>query len=320
VKRLLSLAAGLLFAAAAHAGQIACNGSTLSFAPAQPWPYDTLVAEARIVAPNAGGVFVDSLPRAVGGRVTVEGDRIVVDIYGSDSGLPLSVPLLRTFTVVAVNEPVTLAVGPLAPGRYDLTLRVHNMDELGRDTPCFERLAFPPTATIRAAVGPVEMIHAVEYFSAALDHYFVTADAREIADLDGGRHAGWQRTGGTFTVFAAGKSGGTGAPVCRFYGLPSAGLDSHFYTANADECAEIEAKYPGAWQLETANAFEVWLPDAVAPHCDPGSSPILRLWNQRVDSNHRFTIDGNVLAQMLLRGYVMEGLGAPTPVSMCAPR
>lgn len=318
--RMLSLAAGLLLASAAHAGQIACNGSALTFAPAQAWPYDSIVTEARLMAPNAGGTWVDSLPAAVGGRATVEGDRIVVDIYGSDHGLPLAIPLLRTFSKAAVNEPVTIAVGPLPPGRYDLTLRVHNLDELGRDTPCFERFAFPRTVNIRAATGPVEMIPAVEYFNAALDHYFVTVDVREIADLDSGKHAGWQRTGGSFTVFAAGKSGGAGTPVCRFYGLPSAGLDSHFYTANAAECAEIGTKYRGAWQLETTNAFEVWLPDAAAPYCDPGSPPILRLWNQRADSNHRFTTDGNVVAQMLLRGYVMEGVGAPSPVSMCAPR
>jgi hypothetical protein len=44
---------------------------------------------------------------------------------------------------------------------------------------------------------------------------------------------------------------------------------------------------------------------------------VYRLWNQRFDSNHRFTIDPVVKAQMVGRGYFAEGYG-PDAVSMCA--
>lgn len=314
------LAACAACATAAQAGSLSCTATTLTYEPAQPFPYDSIVARVQLTAPSAGGQWLDSLPAMVGGRATVTGGRIVVDIYGGDVVLPLAIPVLRTFSPAARSEPATLTVGPLAPGRYDLSLRVHNLDAIGVDTPCFERPAQPQTVSVRAREGPVEVIEAVEYYNKDLDHYFVTAAVAEITDLDSGRHRGWQRTGGTFAVFAAGKSGGAGTPVCRFYGLPSAGLDSHFYTADAEECAQIETRFNGAWQLETTNAFEIVLPNAAAPYCDSGTRPILRFWNQRTDSNHRFTTDQTVLPGMLQLGYVIEGLGVPTPVSMCSPR
>ena len=42
----------------------------------------------------------------------------------------------------------------------------------------------------------------VEYRHAVLDHYFLTADTAEIAMLDGGSLAGWQRTGQGIDVAA----------------------------------------------------------------------------------------------------------------------
>ena len=41
---------------------------------------------------------------------------------------------------------------------------------------------------------------AVEFYDGARDHYFMTADAREIADLDDAVHPGWVRTGQSFIV------------------------------------------------------------------------------------------------------------------------
>ena len=46
--------------------------------------------------------------------------------------------------------------------------------------------------------------------------------------------------------------------MCRFYGLPSAGLDSHFYTANAAECAQIPAKFVGMELTDEAHWGEVF--------------------------------------------------------------
>jgi hypothetical protein len=312
----------LAFCTLAHAGSLSCLTGGVSYVPAQPWPFDSIVVSAWAVRPCTGGkapLCYDALPARIGATVQVAAGTIEVDVYGSDGALPAGVPLLATPAAGAYDEFLELPVAAIAPGKYGFRHRVHNVDALGATTTCELFNVYPRTVNVRGVDGPVERRTAVEYYHAALDHYFVTAEPAEIADLDAGVHAGWARTGGTFAVFSPGKSGGTGVPVCRFYGLPGAGLDSHFYTANAAECAEIPVKYKGTWQLESANAFEVWLPEDVAPYCDLGTRSIARLWNQRTDSNHRFTTDGNVLSAMSQRGYVMEGVGWPSPVSMCSP-
>ena len=74
--------------------------------------------------------------------------------------------------------------------------------------------------------GPPTAV-AIEYYNAALDHYFVTHIAGEIAILDAGVHdPGWARTAQSFRVFTAAGSGTS--PVCRYY-IPPAKGDSHFY-------------------------------------------------------------------------------------------
>jgi hypothetical protein len=157
---------------------------------------------------------------------------------------------------------------------------------------------------------------AVEFYDAGNDHYFMTPDAKEIDDLDSGVHAGWARTGYSFPV---GTQNATVAePVCRFYGLPSAGLDSHFYSANAGECQDVETRFANAWLLESMSVFAVDLPDTLSGECPPHTISVYRLWNGRKDSNHRYTTNASVRQAMIARGYVPEGYG-PQGVAMCAP-
>ena len=59
-------------------------------------------------------------------------------------------------------------------------------------------------------------------------------------------------------------------PVCRFYGLPSAGLDSHFYSASPAECFEVDERFGAEWQIESDNVFQVDLPDTVTGVCAGG--------------------------------------------------
>ena len=163
-------------------------------------------------------------------------------------------------------------------------------------------------------------LEAIEYYNAALDHYFVTSFADEIAKLDAGALAGWQRTGQHFTVFDPATPIAGASPVCRFYGVPAAGLDSHFYSASPDECAAVLARFAGAWIEETDNAFGIYLPDTVTGQCPAGSVPVYRAWNGRTDSNHRFTTDPATLEAMVAKGYIAEGYGpASMPVAMCSP-
>jgi hypothetical protein len=164
------------------------------------------------------------------------------------------------------------------------------------------------------------IVSAVEYYDAELDHYFVTALPVEIAALDGGQFPGWIRTGLSFNVYAAGSAVPGSSPVCRFYGSPAAGLDSHFYSASPVECQEVQQRFPGAWLLESLDVFEVFLPNTTTGQCPDGSIPIYRAWNGRADSNHRYTTDLGVMQAMLAKGYIAEGYGpSPVPTAMCSP-
>ncbi len=153
---------------------------------------------------------------------------------------------------------------------------------------------------------------AVEYYHPGLGHYFVTASPGEMAFVEsGGAGAGWKATGGRFGVYAAASDAPGLTPVCRFYGTPGVGPNSHFYTADPDECAFVKT-LPG-WSYEGI-AFHVPLPSAGA--CAAGTTPVHRTYNNgasRNDSNHRFTVDATVQARMVAAGHRDEG------VVMCAP-
>lgn len=160
---------------------------------------------------------------------------------------------------------------------------------------------------------------AVEFYNDLLDQYFVTADTDEIAGLDRSPDRGWRWAGSGFHVDPLGADATGTVPVCRFYGRPDAGLDSHVLSANADECAQLEAAAAEAWILESREAFRVELPDTGTGACAIGHAPVYRLWNGRRDSGHHLTIDRNLRDRLLARGYVAEGWG-PDGVAMCAAR
>ena len=159
---------------------------------------------------------------------------------------------------------------------------------------------------------------AVEYYDRALDHYFITASAQEISDLDSGVHGGWERTGLRFLAYQT-QAPGTN-PVCRFYRTPGYG-DSHFYSASPDECQAVIAHpetYPG-WTYESGNVFYIALPDPASGSCAGGTQPVWRFFNQRT-TNHRYTTDHSVRDDMRAdpATWVPEGYG-PDSVIMCAP-
>jgi uncharacterized delta-60 repeat protein len=170
---------------------------------------------------------------------------------------------------------------------------------------------------------------AIEFYNAALDHYFMSMNPQEVADLDLGVHAGWMRTGQSFPVYGslatatAAAAGVANYPVCRFYIPPQHG-DSHFFSVDPVECAAAIAKSRtdpnfSGYVEETASAFFLGVPNTLTGACPAGTMPVYRLWNQRFDSNHRYTADPAIKAQMIARGYVAEGSG-PDSVAMCAPQ
>jgi hypothetical protein len=171
-----------------------------------------------------------------------------------------------------------------------------------------------------AAVPAAQTTDVVEFYNKDLDHYFMTADANEIKDLDTGVHAGWARTGFAFKAIKAGEQVPGSTAICRFYGKPEAKLDSHFYSASMAECDAVKAKFPDAWLLESTEVFRAFPVDVNTGKCVADSEAVFRLWNKRSDVNHRYTTQLTVYQDMVAKGYVAEGNGNPQrPVIFCMP-
>ena len=151
---------------------------------------------------------------------------------------------------------------------------------------------------------------AVEYLNAALGHYFITAFPEEAASLDAGALGGaWARTGFAFPV--APPADTSAVDVCRLFGTPNVGPNTHFYTGNAAECASLRAN--PLWMFE-AMAFRIRMP--VNDACPAPLRPVYRLYNNPptlAAVNHRFTADGATYAAMRAMGWIGEG------VAFCAP-
>ena len=205
--------------------------------------------------------------------------------------------------MTAANNPaqITVAAGidPSQMGWITSTLTASQMADIA--------------AYLGTFVTGATTVTVVEFYSVARDHYFMSAAAQEIADLDTGVHAGWVRTGLTFKAYASATAGAS--PVCRFY-LPPAFGDSHFYSASPAECAQVGATYPG-FVYETAAALYIALPDTATGACPSGTVPVYRVWDNRPDTNHRYTTSIVVRQQMQSQGWIAEGYG-PSQVIMCS--
>jgi hypothetical protein len=232
-------------------------------------------------------------------RATVSGNVVRVEFtYKGDAPATGATPAGMT-TFASVDLP------PLAPGVYEF-------EGWGKSEgdPAYERF-FSKTVQVASAV------QVVEYYSASLDHYFISAGPAEIASVDRGMAGDWKRTGLGFVAWSSAADAPPGAvPVCRFY---ARGPNSHFYTGSRKECDELkaleisqraEAQAKGqpflGWSYETI-AFWALLPQG--GQCAGSLKPVWRTYNNRAlenDSNHRFTMDAAQRAAMAT-GWLDEG-------------
>lgn len=161
---------------------------------------------------------------------------------------------------------------------------------------------------------PAGRRRAIEFYHEAFDHYFVTADADEIAGLDAGAFEGWRRTHYGFRVAELVEAGAV--PTCRFFGVGFAPLSSHFYTPYPAECEGL--KLDPAWLYERI-AFGLAMPE-LRGGCPPYTRPLYRAWNRNMGGapNHRFTTSFNALASVLQQQWLHEG-NADTLVYACVP-
>ena len=105
----------------------------------------------------------------------------------------------------------------------------------------------------------------------------------------------------------------TVVPVCRFYGSTALGPNgqrlgpnSHFYTADPNECTAV--KDDVGWIYEGIVFYVV--PTSLGS-CPAPLVAVHRLYNGRFaenDSNHRYTIDPAIVAQMANAGWSPEGI------------
>jgi hypothetical protein len=206
-------------------------------------------------------------------------------------------------------------------------------DEFSQFSLAYPAISHLIASSAQAPAGP----NAIEYYNVDLDHYFMTASPGEAQSVEtGGAGPGWVRTGYSFPVsnFASPALSG----VCRFYGNTNInpntgkpfGPNSHFYTADADECAQVRLD-PG-WLFETDFAFAVGIP--VTGMCPNGTIPVYRVYNNGFlnnNSNHRYTTNVDVYQFMLTQNSappIFEGSGGPVTSAvrwkaestvMCAP-
>ncbi len=164
------------------------------------------------------------------------------------------------------------------------------------------------------ATPPANAVAVIEYYRSDLDHYFITADASEIAYYDTVMAGVFERTGGVFYAYPNGIVAPSGSyPVCRY----AAGglINSNFYSAYPGECEALAEN--NAWYLQTSAAF--WIPLANASgSCADGSVPVYRFFNNRNDANQRHTVDLSERRAMINRAWVLDAPTANGAV-WCAP-
>jgi hypothetical protein len=213
------------------------------------------------------------------------------------------------------NPPFTVSyvLGALAPGQYTVQFesRCAPSDPIGFAA-SFQFQVVDATQTLLRS--------AVEFFRDNAKHYFMTADPGEIDALDSGLFPGWRRTGQTIGVYNSATPLSSGlSPVCRFYGRPEAGLDSHFFSASPAECQAVIDHFSNAWIYESGDVFVVGLPNLMDGSCPAGFVPVYRLYNNRPDANHAYItsfVNRQILVSQL--GWIPEGYG-PDAVAMCSP-
>lgn len=285
------------------------SGST-SFIPAHPQAKDVITFKVDLYQTVPIGYVVLS-------KITGNGNQIMFDFLVV---LPNAVGMFPDYqldTIVTFVPYAEGTFGPLPVGQYAVTTSVRAFTAANVLSKVCPDTTWTLIVYADDGLSPV-----IEYYDAALDHYFITQFKDEIAALDAGAHPGWIRTGQGFLAYRPGE--GAGQPVVRYYGLPSAGLDTHFFTLgfNVGDFMFLFA-HPAEWEKESNDAFDLDFPSYVAGNvlvqnsCAPGEVPVYRLWNQRVDSNHRYTTDPAIKAQMIAKGYVAEGYG-PDAIMMCA--
>jgi alpha-tubulin suppressor-like RCC1 family protein len=151
-----------------------------------------------------------------------------------------------------------------------------------------------------------------EFYLAARDIYFRTADNSEANFVASGGAGPWVETKQSFPV------GGV-KQVCRFYGNTNTnpatgqiyGPASHFYTIDDGDCNGLKALYNAgqkSWKFESNDYFAIPLDGN--RQCPVGARAVYRAYNNGFpakDANHRYDVNRSNVAALVARGWTDEG-------------
>ncbi|HEX5631736.1 MAG TPA: hypothetical protein VFX50_00865, partial [Gemmatimonadales bacterium] len=248
-----------------------------------------------------GGTFDTTAPIGMTERAVnrMRSSRYLVELVGGEHELRAEdAGDVLTWMVTFLNAYLDVRSDPGAMGRFIRMGRVNG----GRADNVVVDVHVP-----FAAVGGESPVR--EFYHPVLDHYFVAAGQGEIDGiLAGAAGPGWHLTGESFKVWPTMPPDtlATAAPVCRFYGVPAGGPNSHFFTASAEECQTV--KNNGGWFYEGIGFYI--RPVGNPRVCPDGYLSVNRAYNNgapRNDSNHRFTTSDSTIREMGNKGWAVEG-------------
>jgi len=250
----------------------------------------------QILAGGPAIVYItDQLPSALAAAPQIVIER---------SGNTFKVCINRVLTGTGDSVSATVQVQPasLPEGDYKVEYLESNA-EMGQTQPaCAVKLT-----TDFVVVATTYERTLIEFYNAQLDHYFMTADSYEQYVLDSGIIPGWARTSHQYAAtFDPSTPSPALAPVCRFYGLPQAGINSHFFSAIRSDCQIVIDTWPNAWELETWNAFDA-VPLQPDGNCPGPLVQFTRMYNNKPDANHRYLTRRIEIDAMKALGWIEEG-------------
>ncbi len=191
----------------------------------------------------------------------------------------------------------------LPPGAYSFVVRA--LGYLGNAR--YEQTTTPLAAVIIPEIRRPNPVYS--FFNTRTQRYYSTFDYAEAEQLHDSRD--WNTVDRGFFAWYPNDTGNpeSAQPVCKFYSLT---VDSHFYTADPDECSALRA-LPDAWTYEGI-AFEALVPTGGI--CPTGTDPVWRLFNNRdaeQQTNHRYVASQETARTMMAAGWIGEG------VVFCSP-
>ena len=221
-------------------------------------------------------------------------------------------------TALAISANCTLGITftPTTTGVRSATLTVNHNAPVSTSTVSLAGTGTTPTP-------PPTTTPIIEYYFPALDYYFITSRAADIALLD--TLSAWQRTGKSFNVYIAQQAGTLG--LNRYYFDQVAVNNtrgSHFYTlvqTEKDLLASLNPANSQAPRLPFNEGVDSYafapVVEGVGGSCAAGLKPVFRIFRGQTrfpdNPNHRFTTDTAVYNSFVALGWDGEG------VKFCVP-